>query len=163
MARGARAALLLLVGLAASSCCAAMRLGARPSIVGSRVRTPMHCGPADGERTPEELLLEAVGFLKGNQIELARTNVAMARRICEDNGGATVEQGQLLELVSSRLPPPAAKAAEPTLAEMFPGTTAAPTGESLKLPGTPSMAELAAKAREKREAQSARDETPKEE
>ena len=58
--------------------------------------------------------------------------------------------------------------AEPTLEEMFPGTTAAPTGKSLVLPGTPSMAELAAKAKEKRalrksERRSQRDARSKEE
>ena len=102
--------------------------------------------------TPEEMLLEAIGFLKSNEIERARANVLEARRACDRSGGPTAEQTQLLELLEARLPPPATSAPEPTLAEMFPGTAPAPTGESLKLPGTPSMAELAAKAKAKREA-----------
>ena len=117
--------------------------------------TTIRCGP-DGQ-SPEELLLEAVSFLQKKEIERARSNVVEARRICDTNGGPTAEQTQLLELLTSRLPPPKSEPEQPTLAEMFPGTTAAPTGESLKLPGTPSMAELAAKAKEKREAQRKRD------
>ena len=37
-------------------------------------------------------------------------------------------QAQLLGLLSSRLPPPVSETPEPTLADMYPGTTAAPTG-----------------------------------
>ena len=101
--------------------------------------------------TPEQLLLEAIGFLKSD-VERARSNVAEARRMCDSNGGPTEEQTQLLELLTARLPPPEAATGEQSLAEMFPGTARAPTGRSLILPGTPSFAELAAKAKEKREA-----------
>lgn len=106
-------------------------------------------------KTPEELLLEAIGFLKSNDMDSARSNVAEARRICDSNGGATDEQSQLLDLLTARIPPPKVAPIEPTLADMFPGTTAAPTGKSLILPGTPSFAELAANAKAKREAKEA--------
>ena len=96
------------------------------------------------------MLLEALGFLKRNEIDRARSNVLEARRVCDSNGGPTEDQAQLLELLTARLPKSAGRASEPTLNELFPGTVAAPTGQSLVLPGTPSMADLAAKAKEKR-------------
>jgi len=106
----------------------------------------------DGQTTPEQLLLAAIGHLKGGDVPSARSDVEAARRLCEANGGPTDEQAQLLGLLSSRLPPPVSETPEPTLAGMYPGTTAAPTGKSLVMPGTPSMAELAAKAKARREA-----------
>lgn len=105
---------------------------------------------ASTSSTPEELLLEAVGLMRANKLEQARLSFAQAKTMCHRNGGPTDEQAALLELLGSRLSLP--KQAEPSLAGMFPGTMAAPTGESLVLPGTPSMAELAAKAKEKRQA-----------
>ena len=135
--------------LAAASCGDAFSvttLGARRHSSSASVAM---CG---GGPTPEELLLEAIGFLKANDIEKASSNVAEARRVCEQqDGGATDEQNQLLDLLTARLPTKVEEP-EPSLADMFPGTQAAPTGESLVLPGTPSMAELAAKAKAKREA-----------
>ena len=101
--------------------------------------------------TPEELLLGAVGYMRDNDLQQARDSLDKAKRLCDSNGGATEEQTALINLLSSRLPavPPRN---DPTLQEMFPGTAAAPTGESLVLPGTPSMAELAKRAKEKRQA-----------
>eukprot|EP00326_Haptolina_ericina_P021754 CAMPEP_0181176276 /NCGR_PEP_ID=MMETSP1096-20121128/4541_1 /TAXON_ID=156174 ORGANISM="Chrysochromulina ericina, Strain CCMP281" /NCGR_SAMPLE_ID=MMETSP1096 /ASSEMBLY_ACC=CAM_ASM_000453 /LENGTH=131 /DNA_ID=CAMNT_0023264349 /DNA_START=27 /DNA_END=422 /DNA_ORIENTATION=+ len=106
----------------------------------------------DGSQTPEELLLDAIGFMKSNKIERARANVQEARRVCNSNGGPTDDQTALLSLLDARLPPPKAAAPQPTLAEMFPGTQAAPTGSSLVMPGTPTFAELAANAKEKQDA-----------
>ena len=96
------------------------------------VRCEAEAGP-----TPEALLLEALGFLKRNEIDRARSNVLEARRVCDSNGGPTEDQAQLLELLTARLPKSAGRASEPTLNELFPGTVAAPTGQSLVLPGTP--------------------------
>ena len=134
-----------------ASCCHASYISThiRPTILSARVVAPIHCGT--DSTSPEELLLEAIGFLKSNDVERARSNVAEARRACDSSGGPTEEQSQLIALLTARLPPPKAEPAEPTLDEMFPGTTAAPTGKSLIMPGTPSMAELAAKAKAKRE------------
>ena len=101
--------------------------------------------------TPEELLLEAVGFMGKKDLVKARSSFEQAKRMCAGNGGPTDEQAALLELLSSRLTVTIAEK-PPSLAEMFPGTQAAPTGSSLVLPGTPSMADLAAKAKAKREA-----------
>ena len=151
-----RIATLLLI----ASSCDGFSLGARLAVHRPLARNAATATMDSGaESTPEELLLEAIGFLKGNEIERARSNVLEARRRCDRNGGPTDEQSQLLDLLTARLPPPKAKDPEPTLAEMFPGTTAAPTGDSLVLPGTPSMADLAAKAKEKRDAMNARDPT----
>ena len=127
----------------------------------------------------EELLLKAIEALREQDLEHARELLAQARAECEHAGGPTDEQASLLELVTGRVstaaaprkqsrPPPAAKSARPiggapttgwdaNLASdasagdvIFPGTMAAPTGSSLIMPGTPSMAELAARMDEKR-------------
>ena len=101
--------------------------------------------------TPEELLLEAVGFMRKDELVKARSTYEQARRMCAGNGGPTDEQAALLKLLGSRLTVTITEK-PPSLAEMFPGTQAAPTGQSLILPGTPTMAELAAKAKAKRAA-----------
>ena len=108
---------------------------------------------ASATPTPEELLMEAVGFMRENALDKARAALDKAQRLCDSNGGATEEQASLLKLLASRLPVSMAKGEkDPTLSEMFPGTSAAPTGKSLILPGTPSMAELGAKLKAKRQA-----------
>jgi hypothetical protein len=108
---------------------------------------------ASATPTPEELLMEAVGFMRENALDKARAALDKAQRLCDRNGGATEEQASLLKLLASRLPVSMAKGEkDPTLSELFPGTSAAPTGKSLILPGTPSMAELGAKLKAKRQA-----------
>ena len=104
------------------------------------------------EPTPEEMLLEAVGFMREDQIVKARSSLSAAQKACKANGGPTAEQSALINMLAARLVPPKEKERSPSLADMYPGTSAAPTGESLILPGTPSMAELAAKAKEKQQA-----------
>lgn len=143
-------AVVLLAMILVVSCAA---LSPRPGVHAFQQRLPRHSilrGSASP--TPEEHLLAAVGFMRDNDFEKARSSVAKARQLCDGNGGPSAEQAALLELLDSRLPTIIQEDEEPSLAEMFPGTTAAPTGESLVLPGTPSMADLAAKAKEKREA-----------
>ena len=151
---------ILVAATVLATCCDALTMGAlRASpTLGHDVRatnvmraTNVRCA----EKSPEEMLLDAIGCLKDNNIEDARRLVSDARSLCDGNGGPTSEQTALLDLLTSRLPPPKAKQAEPTLAEMFPGTTAAPTGRSLILPGTPSFAELPANAKKKKEAKDA--------
>jgi len=142
---------IMLLALVAATC-DSLRLA--PSLIPHRLpsQRPTATMHYDGNQTPEELLLEAIGFMKSNEIERARSNVQEARRVCDSGGGPTDEQAALLELLESRLPPPKVATPEPTLAEMFPGTQAAPTGQSLVIPGTPTFAELAAKAKEKQDA-----------
>ena len=132
-------------------------------------------GGADAGGSPEELLLKAIEALREQDLEGARELLAQARSACERAGGPTADQASLLELVAGRLsaaakprkgprPPPAGSSGSiggaPTTrwdanlaaaASMnFPGTSAAPTGHSLIMPGTPSMAELSARMDEKR-------------
>jgi len=143
--------------LAASSCCSALLQSARATARATaypshRTRlSTVHAMSSSAPGTPEELLLKCVELMRDNEMEKARFSLTQAQRLCDSNGGPTEEQAALLELLGSRLPMPVVEK-EPSLDEMFPGTTAAPTGASLVLPGTPSMAELAAKAREKRQA-----------
>ena len=130
---------------------------------------------ADAGGSPEELLLKAIEALREQDLEGAAELLAQARSACERAGGPTADQASLLELVAGRLsaaakprkgprPPPAGSSGSiggaPTTrwdanlaaaASMnFPGTSAAPTGHSLIMPGTPSMAELSARMDEKR-------------
>lgn len=134
----------------ATSGCAALTFspGLHPSRRHSTFTTRASATP-----TPEELLMEAVVFMRENALDKARAALDKAQRLCDRNGGATEEQASLLKLLASRLPVSMAKGEkDPTLSEMFPGTSAAPTGKSLILPGTPSMAELGAKLKAKRQA-----------
>lgn len=142
----------LFLVIAASHCsvCSGRKIAAAKPSWRSNALTTM-CAASAGP-TPEELLLEAVGSMSAGKMEDARSLVAKARTMCNNNGGPTAEQSSLLQLLDSRLPSPVIEDKPPSLADMFPGTTAAPTGESLVLPGTPSMADLAKKAEEKRRA-----------
>lgn len=133
---------------------------------------------ADAGGSPEELLLKAIEALREQDLEGARELLAQARSACERAGGPTDDQASLLELVAGRLssaaapskrprPPPAGSTgsiggapttrwdanlgSDASMAEInFPGTSAAPTGNSLIMPGTPTMAELSARMDEKR-------------
>ena len=124
--------------------------------------------------SPEELLLKAIERLREQDLDGASELLTQARAACEQAGGPTGEQSTLLELVAGRLdtagspkkgprpPPGSSLGGAPTTrrdaglaadaSRSFPGTSAAPTGHSLILPGTPSMAELAAKMDDKRRA-----------
>ena len=52
------------------------------AMTGFRARPALAVMQAAGGSTPEELLLEAIGFLKANEMERARSNVEAARRLC---------------------------------------------------------------------------------
>lgn len=99
--------------------------------------------------TPEELLLEAMGHLRSSEFTRVRLLVAEAQKLCDESGGPTQDQAALLQLISARLPAKPQPTSDQELSEMFPGTVAAPTGKSLIMAGTPTMAELAANAKAK--------------
>jgi len=135
------------------SCCEALTSGAlfiqRAAIPATTTLPTSRYGSSFGtvracaSPTAEELLLEALGSMKDKDMQKAKALISKAQQLCDANGGPSEEQAALLQMLTSRLPPDDFKVAEkePSLAEMFPGTTAAPTGKSLVLPGTPSIAD----------------------
>ena len=120
--------------LLATTCCgeALSVAGHRWLPAGMRVHKSNAPRLCTNSPTPEELLLEAVGLMKKNEMEKARAAVSDAQQLCDANGGTTEEQAALLQLLLSRLPPLLeVEEKPPSLAEMYPGTSRAPQTQEL--------------------------------
>ena len=92
--------------------------------------------------------------MKDKDMQKAKALISKARQLCDANGGPSEEQAALLQLLTSRLPGRGFQGCrEGAIARRdVPGHHGSTDSKVVVLPGTPSMADLAAKAKAKQQA-----------